>query len=98
MKNNLLPRKHNECSSSSAERTNDVDATIANILEGRVKPVPPPKPSEAVAPSSYRTAAGRWGQSADERHLSFAERKQAFLENARRRYLEKMSGEEIRVV
>lgn len=67
-----------------------MDVTIANILEGRVKPPRVQAPAEAVAPSCFKTGAGRWGQSADERHMSFAERKEAFLENARRRYLEKM--------
>ncbi|KAM6441102.1 lipid droplet-regulating VLDL assembly factor AUP1 isoform 2-T2 [Liasis olivaceus] len=82
--------------------TNCVDATIANLLEGWVPFAPEAETEDfsAAAPSFYGAqcpstsqiapATGKvFARSAEVRHLSLQERKQALWDYARRRYKEK---------
>lgn len=68
--------------------TNNVDATITNLLEGRVK-YTPSSPSVTTAGASRRTSASQLFRrkvpsSSTQRHLSLEERKRELLQNARR--------------
>ncbi|XP_076461165.1 lipid droplet-regulating VLDL assembly factor AUP1-like [Babylonia areolata] len=75
------------------EQTRDVDTTITNILEGRVDIQPktpdaqPESLQKEVDASTFKAAS--FPKSAQARHLSLQERKQAMLEEARKRYKEK---------
>ena len=71
-----------------AVKTNDVDATITNLLEGRVK-YTPSSPSTTAAGASKSTAASQLFKrkvpsSSTQRQLSLEERKKELLQNARR--------------
>ncbi|XP_054845845.1 lipid droplet-regulating VLDL assembly factor AUP1 isoform X2 [Eublepharis macularius] len=82
-------------------QTNCVDATIANLLEGRVPFTPSeaeeepsllgPSVSNAQHPTSAPTAVPQkvFSRSPEARHLSLQERKHALFDYARRRYTEK---------
>jgi len=83
-------------------RTNSINATVANLVEGVVpftpEPVPAPVPT-ATAPAApissgpscapSQISASSFGKSVLERGLSLQERKQRLLQEARRRYCDK---------
>jgi len=87
---------------SDLGRTNSINATVANLVEGVVpftpEPVAPPVPT-AVAPAASTSSgpsrapsqisASTFGKSVLERGLSLQERKQRLLQEARRRYCDK---------
>ncbi|XP_072858362.2 lipid droplet-regulating VLDL assembly factor AUP1 isoform X1 [Pogona vitticeps] len=82
-------------------QTNCVDATIANLLEGRVPFLPSEGETEAcsIAPSGSGAPAAAstpatarvkvFARSPEARHLSLQERKRALYDYARRKYTEK---------
>ncbi|XP_069833158.1 lipid droplet-regulating VLDL assembly factor AUP1 [Dendropsophus ebraccatus] len=76
-------------------QTGCVDATITNLIEGRVPYVPEPE-SPAGSETPRRTASKPipkgFARRPEDRHLSLQERKEALYEYARRRYLEKFGG------
>lgn len=82
--------------------TNSVDATITNLLEGRVKysPLSPSASSSVVSGSSssvrgttasqvFRRKVAASSSSPSQRQLSLEERKRELLQSARRKYMEK---------
>ncbi|XP_071793449.1 lipid droplet-regulating VLDL assembly factor AUP1-like [Asterias amurensis] len=84
--------------------TNCVDTTITNILEGCVSVVPPDSPERleqkelggacapppsTPSPSSLKFSSPTFGKSSKTRQMSYKERKDALLFNARRHYMEK---------
>ncbi|XP_013379693.1 ancient ubiquitous protein 1 [Lingula anatina] len=98
----VLPHVPIEVIKRDLGTTRDVDTTITNILEGRVKYEPESERTQSssrpqvkptpVSPSS--NAAKSFSRSPQERTLSLNDRKQALLENARRRYLQKNSQQQ----
>lgn len=84
-------------------RTRCVDLTISNILEGSVRYVPIPQEEQrtgsvassgVMRPSGSHTSSSQdsapsFPKSAQDRMLSFVERKTKLIEEARRRYMEK---------
>jgi len=81
-------------------RTRSVDLTISNILEGAVRYTPLPQPHEHRASTSSVSrptsstsmsseVSGPFPRSAQDRMMSFVERKARLIEDARRRYMEK---------
>lgn len=88
---------------SDLGRTNSINATVANLVEGVVpftpEPVASPPPAPAAAPvaststgvsrTPSQISASTFGKSVLERGLSLQERKQRLLQEARRRYCDK---------
>ncbi|XP_053560391.1 lipid droplet-regulating VLDL assembly factor AUP1 [Bombina bombina] len=80
--------------------TGCVDATITNLLEGRVPFIREEGTSRGMNPSSEhpeatqtsRTVRRGFGRRPEDRHLSLQERKTALYEYARSRYLEKFGS------
>ncbi|XP_077297471.1 lipid droplet-regulating VLDL assembly factor AUP1-like [Arctopsyche grandis] len=81
-------------------RTQSIDVTLTNILEGIVPYTPeetceqaresPAGPSQPLCPPPpLRTAAATFPRTAHDRQLSYQERKAQLIEAARRRYIEK---------
>ena len=79
------------------KKTKCIDTTISNILEGRVKYSPEvpgqkiqEKPQHKSNPGKIKVATeNTFGKDSAERHLSFQERKKAFIEAARQKYIAK---------
>ncbi|XP_028413238.1 ancient ubiquitous protein 1-like isoform X2 [Dendronephthya gigantea] len=78
------------------KKTRCIDTTISNILEGRVVYTPeiPGQKIEENAqpknnPSNSKVAGNMFGKDSAERHLSFQEKKKAFIEAARQKYIAK---------
>ncbi|XP_022086637.1 ancient ubiquitous protein 1-like isoform X2 [Acanthaster planci] len=86
------------------EKTNCIDTTITNILEGKIPselPEAPDRteqegvggasasPPSTPSPSSLKFAAASFGKSSNARQLSYKERKEALFQKARRHYMEK---------
>lgn len=76
--------------------TKCIDTTISNILEGNVSYTPElpgqktqQNPEPKNNPSTSKVAASTFGRDSTERHLSFQERKKAFIEAARQKYIAK---------
>lgn len=74
------------------ERMQDVDTVIAHLLEQtdttRVHAAVTKSAVTHVSPSCHKIAASSFSRNPEQRHNSFVERKEAFLENARQRYME----------
>ncbi|XP_046667057.1 lipid droplet-regulating VLDL assembly factor AUP1-like [Homalodisca vitripennis] len=79
-------------------RTRSVDLTISNVLEGTVRFTPLPPEQRASTSSSSRTqmsttvsseASCSFPRSAQDRMMTFVERKARLIEAARQRYMEK---------
>uniref|UniRef100_A0A1B6G5A6 Lipid droplet-regulating VLDL assembly factor AUP1 n=1 Tax=Cuerna arida TaxID=1464854 RepID=A0A1B6G5A6_9HEMI len=79
-------------------RTRSVDLTISNVLEGAVRFTPLPPEQRASTSSSNRTqmsstvsseASCSFPRSAQDRMMTFVERKARLIEAARQRYMEK---------
>ncbi|XP_053113492.1 lipid droplet-regulating VLDL assembly factor AUP1 isoform X1 [Hemicordylus capensis] len=98
----VLPHMPLEAIHKDLAQTNCVDATIANLLEGRVPFTPSeaegedaslaPDASPAQQPTTSSQAAVPvkvFARSSEARHLSLQERKRALYDQARRRYAEK---------
>lgn len=76
------------------EKTNSVDATITNIVEGRIPQEVPVSDTAATAtesdatlsPSSLKFADEQFGKTTKERQKSLAERKLALISSAKRHY------------
>ncbi|KAL8570408.1 hypothetical protein ACOMHN_035826 [Nucella lapillus] len=89
----VLPQACSQAVLQDLEKTRDVDVTITNILEGRMNKEPkksepqPASPQKELDMATFKAAS--FPRSAPERHLSLQERKQAMLEEARKRYKEK---------
>lgn len=76
--------------------TGCVDATITNLIEGRVSYVPE-SDTHAGSEAPGRAAGCKptlkgFARRPEDRHLSLQERKEAMYDHARRRYLEKFGG------
>eukprot|EP00058_Branchiostoma_floridae_P023572 XP_002609062.1 hypothetical protein BRAFLDRAFT_283288 [Branchiostoma floridae] len=91
----VLPQVPEDIVRRDLTETGDVDATITNILEGRVRytpETPPPTPEQASklsSPPQQDDGAAQFNRSPDQRHMSLQERKQAMYDIARRRYMDK---------
>ncbi|PVD29644.1 hypothetical protein C0Q70_08899 [Pomacea canaliculata] len=87
----VLPNASTYAVLKDLERTQDVDLTITNILEGNVEMQQhlAPQLSASSMIESVTFKASAFPKSAVDRHLSLQERKQAMLETARRQYKEK---------
>lgn len=89
----VLPHANSRNVLEDLEKTHDVDTTITNILEGRVKleeecaSLPPKLSSSQTDLETFK--ASSFPKSASDRQMSLQERKQAMLEAARKRYKEK---------
>ncbi|XP_038071334.1 lipid droplet-regulating VLDL assembly factor AUP1-like [Patiria miniata] len=102
--NEVLPHVSEAAIRRDLEKTNCVDTTITNVLEGKIPSEPPetperieqeevggasaPSPS-APSPSSLKFAAPSFGRSSEARQMSYQERKEALFQKARRHYVEK---------
>ncbi|XP_054264589.1 lipid droplet-regulating VLDL assembly factor AUP1-like [Macrosteles quadrilineatus] len=92
----VLPYVPYEAIIRDLSRTRSVDLTISNILEGSVRFTPVP-PEQRASTSRSAPAAGSWSEgssssfprSAQDRMMSFVERKARLIEEARKRYMEK---------
>ncbi|KAM3910230.1 lipid droplet-regulating VLDL assembly factor AUP1 isoform 2-T2 [Leptodactylus fuscus] len=74
-------------------QTGCVDATITNLIEGRVPYVPEEESSrEAGAREANCKIPRGFARRPEDRHLSLQERKEALYHHARRRYLEKFGA------
>ncbi|XP_073524383.1 lipid droplet-regulating VLDL assembly factor AUP1 [Phyllobates terribilis] len=77
-------------------QTGCVDATITNLIEGRV-PYLPEEESHPGSETARGTAGSKptprgFARRPEDRHLSLQERKEALYDCARRKYLEKFGG------
>ncbi|XP_044130548.1 lipid droplet-regulating VLDL assembly factor AUP1 [Bufo gargarizans] len=75
--------------------TGCVDATITNLIEGRVPYEPEAESAGSEAPgctASNKLIPRGFARRPEDRHLSLQERKEALYDCARRRYLEKYGG------
>ncbi|XP_012942533.1 ancient ubiquitous protein 1 [Aplysia californica] len=85
----VLPDIPSQCILSDLRKTKDVDATIANILDGRIDPSQwkdtPEKPMISLS-QGLSFKASNFENNARARQMSFQERKQAMLEAARLKY------------
>jgi len=92
----VLPYVPYEAIIRDLSRTRSVDLTISNILEGSVRFTPVP-PEQRASTSRSPSTSGSWGEgssssfprSAQDRMMSFVERKARLIEEARKRYMEK---------
>ncbi|XP_062501050.1 lipid droplet-regulating VLDL assembly factor AUP1-like [Corticium candelabrum] len=95
----VLPHVPNDVIQRDLQRTRCVDTTISNIVEGTIQFSPeavpssaqsrlPSSPVKAIA-SDRKKLGSLQPKPAPYRPLSLKERKKAFIEDARRRYLEK---------
>ncbi|XP_071982578.1 lipid droplet-regulating VLDL assembly factor AUP1 [Engystomops pustulosus] len=74
-------------------QTGCVDATITNLIEGRVTYEPEAEsPTRSERATSYKPIPKGFARRPEDRHLSLQERKEALYDHARRRYLEKFGG------
>lgn len=88
----ILPRVPVHVIASDLTKTRSVDITVTNLLEGVVKyeELPEQRPSSSSSSKvKPRPAQAKFCNNPGIRHLSLQERKQAFIQAAREKYIEK---------